>query len=113
MLRVPSVLITAVVVQFGLFYRFLPFSLICNVAFCVFYLICIIAFVFCFCLMMQGGDVHALLCATGTRGVAVDAKVFQQRHGGVLGARTAGGSGVYPYIYLTFTVTMRVNASPP
>lgn len=53
---------------------------------------CIILLLLRFCLM-QRGDVHALLCATGTRGVPVDAEVFQQRHGGVLGTRTAGGSG--------------------
>lgn len=65
---------------------------------------CIIAFVFC---LIKGGDVHALLCATGTRGVAVDPKVFQQRHGGVLGTRIAGGSGVTLIDVIRFCAWLR------
>lgn len=45
------------------------------------------------CVVFQGGDLHAVLGAAGTRGVAVHAEVFQQRHGGVSGTRPAGSSG--------------------
>lgn len=47
------------------------------------------------CLVVQGGDVHALLSAAGTRGFAVHSEVLQQRDGGVLGACAAGSSGAF------------------